>query len=92
MMEAARLAIKYNHTLNNVSVNRIPGQIDELTANESSFPFIEPFLEGKAAIILGDTLHYMTEHMKRAIKKFILKLKTVKLFIQNVYMPHTRKS
>ncbi|KAL3846419.1 hypothetical protein ACJMK2_017412 [Sinanodonta woodiana] len=92
MMETARLAIKYNHTLNNVSVNRIPRQIDELTANKSSFPFIEPFLQDKAAFVLGNTLQHMTERMKTAIKKFILKLKAVKLFIKNLYMPHTRKS
>ncbi|KAK3577983.1 hypothetical protein CHS0354_013645 [Potamilus streckersoni] len=92
MIEDARLAIKYNHTLNNVSVNRIPQQIDELTSKESSFPLIGPFLDDKAPLILGSTLTNMTERMKHAIKNLIQKLKEVKSFIQSEYMPHTRKT
>ncbi|KAK3606639.1 hypothetical protein CHS0354_011391 [Potamilus streckersoni] len=92
MIEDARLAIKYNHTLNNVSVNRIPQQIDELTSKDSSFPLIGPFLDDKAALILGSTLTNMTERMKQAIKNLIQKLKDVKSFIQSEYMPHTRKT
>ncbi|KAK3577985.1 hypothetical protein CHS0354_013647 [Potamilus streckersoni] len=91
MMESARLAIQYNHTLSSVSVNRIPVMIDELIANESSFHLLEPFLEDKAPIVLGDSLQIMTERMKAAIKKLILKLKEVKSFIENHYMAHTRK-
>ncbi|KAL3846519.1 hypothetical protein ACJMK2_017499 [Sinanodonta woodiana] len=92
MMEDARLAIKYNHTMNNVSMDRIPQQIDELTSKESSFPLIGPFLEDKAAIILGSTLKNLTERMRQAIKNLIQKLKAVKSFIHNEYMPNTRKT
>ncbi|KAL3846517.1 hypothetical protein ACJMK2_017497, partial [Sinanodonta woodiana] len=71
--------------------NRLPCMIDELIANEFAFPLLEPFLEEKAPIVLGESLQIMTERAKAAIKKLILKLKELKLFIAKEYMPCTRK-
>ncbi|KAL5005464.1 hypothetical protein ScPMuIL_018920 [Solemya velum] len=88
-----RVAVRTGHTLHNVSIAKVPIQIDELiTSTPEQFGYFAPF---------NDTLESITtirqavkddfrERAKRYIADILISLGDLRDYIQNEYLPHTR--
>ena len=90
MLELTKKAIDLGITDENVSVNRMTKQFDDIIVeNPTDFVIYKPFNDS-ATKLFGENTSDIKERLKSAITKFIEKLKEVKEWITNDYMPHTR--
>ncbi|KAL4220042.1 hypothetical protein ACF0H5_020453 [Mactra antiquata] len=93
MMNLSRLAIQKGHVNNNASVSRIPEQIDSMVnGTEIDSELYEPFNNAVDGIFESGTYRESFKtRLTNGIKLLLNKLREVKTFLQEDYMPHTRK-
>ncbi|XP_061194401.1 uncharacterized protein LOC133202578 isoform X3 [Saccostrea echinata] len=94
MISRFETAIEKKHTYHNVSVNRVPGQIDAILegVNVTTFPLYEPFLDQLTnhTTIQESRKKKLRQRVKPAIKLIIQKYRSFKTFLQDVYFHNLR--
>lgn len=94
MIRRFNKSIEKGHTYHNVSVNRVPGQIEKLltTYNTTTFPYYKPLLDqlSKLQTITDSKKTEFRERAKSAVEKIIQKLSELKRYLENVYFNHLR--
>ncbi|XP_061194164.1 uncharacterized protein LOC133202365 isoform X1 [Saccostrea echinata] len=94
MISRFETAIEKKHTYHNVSVNRVPAQIDRILegVNVTTFPFYEPFLDQLTnhTTIQESRKTKMRQRVKPVIKLIIQKYRSLKTFLQDVYFHNLR--
>ncbi|XP_062620405.1 uncharacterized protein LOC134281979 [Saccostrea cucullata] len=94
MIERFNKSIEKGHTYHNVSVNRVPEQIDDILkdANDTNFSMYEPFrkkLTDKKTI--PDTRKTdIRSRAKSAVNNILQKYSDLKSYLENVYFSHLR--
>ncbi|XP_062620404.1 uncharacterized protein LOC134281978 [Saccostrea cucullata] len=87
-------AVEKGHTYHNVSVDKVPDQIDEMLSNgnDTNFPYYKPFQEKltKLTTIVESKKSDMRGRAKSAIRKIIQKYKDLKTYFETVYFNHVR--
>ncbi|KAK3604461.1 hypothetical protein CHS0354_015635 [Potamilus streckersoni] len=94
IIESLKLAVQLNRTLHNVSVAKVPGQIDvKLFQDPRESPSYKHF-NYKLAIssIPDDVRDDIRSRGIKAVESYINAFRKLKNYIINEYMPNTRKS
>ncbi|XP_048747201.2 uncharacterized protein LOC125659546 [Ostrea edulis] len=94
MIERLNMSIEKRHTYHNVSVNRIPGRIDNILegVNDTNFPLYQPFLDKLSNLktITESKKIDMRNRAKTAVRAIVQKYRDLKAYLVNVYSKHTR--
>lgn len=93
MIERMNKAIEKNHTYHRVSVNRIPGQIDDVLKNAqpTTFPMYLPFKDRLPESSIDENKKQeMSRKAKTAVTKIIAKYRDLKEYLNQTYFRHLR--
>ncbi|XP_061194163.1 uncharacterized protein LOC133202364 [Saccostrea echinata] len=94
MMSLFNKAIEKGHTYHNVSVKRVPDQIDAILTNATAenFPLYKPFLEKLTNLTTIDESKKadMRERARSAVQNMIQKFRDLKRYFETEYFLHVR--
>lgn len=93
MIERMNKAIEKKHTYHRVSVNRIPGQIDDVLKNAqpTTFPMYLPFKDRLPKSSIDETKKQeLVTKAQAAVTKIIAKYRHLKQYFNETYFKHLR--
>ncbi|KAL5005456.1 hypothetical protein ScPMuIL_018912 [Solemya velum] len=93
IIENFRTAVRLGHTLHNVSIDRVPAQIDEaLRTNPEHFVYYRPFIYtlNEISSISPNDKANMRQRAKNSITRFMRALENLRDYITYEYLPQTR--
>lgn len=93
MIERMNKAIEKKHTYHRVSVNRIPGQIDDVLKNAqpTTFPMYLPFKDRLPKSSIDETKKQeLVTKAQAAVTKIIAKYRHLKQYFNETYLKHLR--